>query len=403
MNEVQSIDGTAMQARELKAHEKVERQLVTRKSEFQKVLPAHISFEKFQRTVMTACFSNPDLFQCDLGSLLLSAIKCATDGLLPDNREAAFVIFNSKVAGPEGKDVWIKKAQYLPMWAGILKKIRIAGEVDSVRTHIVYEADWKKGKFEYVLGDEERIIHEPYLGPDPKGPIIAAYCIAKLKSGEIIREVMTFDEIEKVRRTSKSGSIQDSDLKYNKGAVLGDAKGIWKDWYPEMARKTVFRRAAKWLPQSADLIDRIFENDESIDTIEHIAPAEIMDSNPKAVQTSVDSQDQALIENNPTMPMETPSGSTLDKVVARQTEEKVLDQPDQKQPPVDAKTAKLIKMVESAIRIEETASGLDEIFDKDYTNEIEAIKKANVKAFQKIVDMAEQRRQEIASEQSPQG
>ena len=386
MNEVQAIDGTAMQARELKAHEKVERQLVTRKSEFQKVLPAHISFEKFQRTVMTACFSNPDLFQCDLGSLLLSAIKCATDGLLPDNREAAFVIFNSKVAGPEGKDVWIKKAQYLPMWAGILKKIRIAGEVDSVRTHIVYEADWKKGKFEYVLGDEERILHEPYLGPDPKGPIIAAYCIAKLKSGEIIREVMTFDEIEKVRRTSKSGA--DSKTK--------EPIGIWKDWYPEMARKTVFRRAAKWLPQSADLIDRVFENDESIDTIESIGPAEIMDSNPKAVQQ--DGQpDQALTENNPTIEMETPSGPTLDKVEARQSTDKASEQPKPQQAPVNANIAKLIKGVQNAINMEETVEGLSEIFDKDYKDDIEAIKKADGISFQQLVDQAEMKRQSLAS------
>lgn len=226
--------------------------LNNQKGEFQKVLPSHISFEKFQRTVMTALITNPELLSADRQSLLVACIKAATDGLLPDSRDAALVIFSTKEKTQEGERT-IKKVQYLPMYAGILKKVRQSKELLSVVSHVVYAKD----AFEYVLGDDERIIHEPYMGQEDRGAIIAAYCITRLKDGSIVREVMTAHDIEKVRKTSKSGNDYET----------GKPKGIWKLWYDEMARKTVFRRASKWLPQSIEIVERVFENDDTMEVM----------------------------------------------------------------------------------------------------------------------------------------
>lgn len=267
MSQVQKLKGQEIAAATPKPIDAFRNTLHSQKGEFQKVLPAHISFEKFQRTVMTALITQPELLSADRQSLLVSCIKAATDGLLPDSRDAALVIFNAKVKTQEG-DTWIKKVQYLPMYAGILKKVRQSEELAGVVTHVVYKND----KFEYVLGDEEKIIHEPYMGGKDRGPIIAAYCIAKLKDGTVIREVMTYADIEKVRAVSKSGAMNENDLKYNKGAKIGDPKGIWKDWYEEMARKTVFRRAAKWLPQSIEIVERAFDNDETMEVLGNHTP-----------------------------------------------------------------------------------------------------------------------------------
>lgn len=251
--EVKKMEGTAITTGKPETpHDAIKSAMLKQKGEFLKVLPSHITFEKFQRTVMTAITQNPELMIADRQSLLLSSIKAATDGLLPDARDAALVIFNAKIKDESGQDRWIKKVQYMPMYAGILKKIRQSGELSSVVSHVVYERD----KFEYFLGDDERITHEPYMGADNRGAIIAAYCIAKLKDGSIVREVMTFQDIEKVRRSSKAGNDDN-----------GKPKGIWSVWYEEMARKTVFRRCAKWLPQSVDMVDRIFENDDSMKTL----------------------------------------------------------------------------------------------------------------------------------------
>lgn len=382
MNQVSTISGEQMQTEKpVPVAQKIEKGLVTRKAEFEKALPAHITFEKFQRTVMTAIVANPELTQADLGSLFLSAMKAATDGLLPDGREAAFVIFNTKIK-EGGQDRWIKKVQYLPMWFGLLKKIRQSEEVESVRAHVVYEADMRLGKFEYVLGDEEKIIHEPYMGTEPKGAIIAAYCIAKLTNGDVIREVMTFDEIEKVRRTSKSGNKE------------GEPIGIWKEWYPEMARKTVFRRAAKWLPQSSELIDRVFANDSSMDVIENMGPAERMDSNPKAVTNQSGADDVPMIENNPSVevPLDQPDLTEKVENVQKQKQE---EKKPATHPADTANIDKMVKGIERAIAAEETEKGLSEIFETDFKPDFDLLKIKAPEKFQYLVDQLELRREQL--------
>lgn len=200
--------------------------------EFQAALPPQIPVEKFIRTTITAVQMNPELLHADRRSLLGAAMKAAQDGLLLDGREAAPVIFRTK-EGP--------KVQYMPMVGGILKKIRNSGELASISAQVVYDKD----HFEYELGDDERIVHKPFLGSD-RGNAIACYAIAKTKDGAIYREVMSVSEVEKVRASSKA---RDS--------------GPWVSWWDEMAKKTVIRRIAKRLPSSADL-DSVLEHDNEV-------------------------------------------------------------------------------------------------------------------------------------------
>jgi recombination protein RecT len=197
--------------------------------EFQAALPPQINVEKFIRTTLTAVQMQPELLQADRRSLLGSCMKAAQDGLLPDGREAALVIFRSK-NGPQ--------VQYMPMIGGVLKKIRNSGELASISAQVAYSADL----FEYELGDEEKITHKPFLGGD-RGEPIAVYAVAKTKDGAIYREVMSVSDVEKVRSSSRAGKF-----------------GPWVDWWDEMAKKTVIRRMAKRLPSSAD-VDQMFDND----------------------------------------------------------------------------------------------------------------------------------------------
>lgn len=88
-----------------------EGQLVARRDEFAPALPSHITPERFQRVVVTAVNLNPDLLRANRLSLLNACAKAASDGLLPDGREGALVIF--------GKD-----AVWMPMVSGIIKKAR---------------------------------------------------------------------------------------------------------------------------------------------------------------------------------------------------------------------------------------------------------------------------------------
>lgn len=206
--------------------------------ELAKVLPAHVSADKFMRVVMTAIAQSPDLKKADRRSLLTSCVKCAQDGLIPDGREAALVTFWDKKAG-------VQKAQYMPMVRGILKLVRNSGELQSIVSNVVYEHD----EFRYWVDDVgEHVTHSPNVLADNRGKLIAVYAIAKTKDGGVYVEVMSRGQIEQVRDVSRAKD-----------------NGPWASWYDEMARKTVIRRLSKRLPMSTDLETVIQRDDELYD------------------------------------------------------------------------------------------------------------------------------------------
>lgn len=199
--------------------------------EFAKTLPSHISSEKFVRTAITSIQLNPQVAEADRRSLYGSCMKAAQDGLVLDGREAALVVYSGKNG---------KVAQYLPMVAGIMKKVRNSGEIATWSVQAVYEKD----QFEYELGDDERIVHKPMLGQ--RGKPIAFYSIVTLKSGEKSREVMGVDEVQAIRQRSRA---KDS--------------GPWVTDFAEMGKKTVVRRHSKRLPMSSDL-EALIRSDDNL-------------------------------------------------------------------------------------------------------------------------------------------
>lgn len=218
-------------------------------AQLRKVLPDHISVDAFQRTVLTAINNNQDLIDADRTSLLTACVECAQDGLLPNGREAALVVFNTKQNGS-----WIKKAQYMPMIAGIFKRLRNSGDVRTIASHLIHANDL----FEYSLGFEPSLIHKPAL--TDRGAVLAVYAVAVMTDGSRELEIMTREDVEEVRKSSKSKK-DDSP---------------WIKHWGEMARKSVLRRLAKRLPLSADtsrVVERT-DRDDGFRQIEHeAAPA----------------------------------------------------------------------------------------------------------------------------------
>lgn len=254
---------------------KLGNQLETRADEFRKALPAHITPEKLQRTIMTAAQNNPDLLTADRQSLITSAMKAAQDGLLPDGREAALVIFTSRYKdGNEWKSKQL--VQYMPMVYGLRKKIVQSGEIVSLQTGLVYRAEMEAGAFLYEVGLEPPIRHRPMLDlPEEEltdDKIVAAYSMAKMKDGTISVEVMRRGEIDKVRMVSQTGAPKD---RFGKDRT---PKGPWVDWFGEMARKTVMRRHSKTLPMSGDIIIDVEGREEEA----AVSAARLLDVQPDA-------------------------------------------------------------------------------------------------------------------------
>ncbi len=74
-------------------------------------LPAQIPADRFIRTVSTAVQIQPELLECDRKSLLLATLRAAQDGLLPDGRHGAFVVFNDRKAGTKRAQWWPEMAR----------------------------------------------------------------------------------------------------------------------------------------------------------------------------------------------------------------------------------------------------------------------------------------------------
>lgn len=198
--------------------DQLRQQLTAMQPQFKAALPSHVSPEKFVRVAMTAIQTNPQLQNADKRTLFAAFTRAAQDGLLPDGREAAIVMFGSN-------------AQYMSMVAGLLKKVRNSGELSSLDAQVVYSGD----QFRYRPGIDKVPEFEPDWFAD-RGEAIGAYAVAVMKDGAAYVEVMSKKQIEQVRSVSRS-----------KG------NGPWVTWWDEQARKTVIRRLSKRLPMSTDL------------------------------------------------------------------------------------------------------------------------------------------------------
>lgn len=199
-------------------------------------LPANVSPERFQAAFMTAAAGEPKIFQCSPQSIRTALLKCAADGLVPDGRQAALVPFRVK----DGPMI----CQYIPMVQGIISRARELGDIEGINAQPIYEKD----HFIWHQGDDEKIDHTPATLGKPRGEIIGAYAIFKVAGRIVHREVMDKDAIDKARAVS-----------------MAKNSPAWNNWYSEMARKTVIRRGAKYVPMSDKLRTLIERDDEFVD------------------------------------------------------------------------------------------------------------------------------------------
>ena len=96
--------------------------------------------------------------------------------------------------------------------------------------------------------------------------------------------VLTKDEIDGIRKRSRSGN-----------------NGPWVTDYNEMAKKTAFRRLAKWLPLSAEFRDAV-EKDDDLPTEKDVTPrvvARAVPLNPFEAPQALEAAQDAAIEAEP--------------------------------------------------------------------------------------------------------
>lgn len=257
-------------------YEELQKTMESMREKFEKALPKQISIDKFMRTVIFAVSTNPDLLKADRNSFYRACLQSAQEGLLPDGKEAALVVYNKNIGTKQAKK-YIKFVQFMPMVYGILKRARNSGEIKSITINVVYEND----EFEYwVDSDGPNIKHKPVVFGD-KGDAKGVYAMAITKDGAKYIDIMDKKDIEKVRNCSRSSN-----------------SGPWKDWWEEMAKKSIIRRIAKILPSSSDLDNVVKADDDFYDlgspTETGGEPAAVESETPPSEKTKSSALNQAI-------------------------------------------------------------------------------------------------------------
>ena len=145
------------------------------------VLPDSVKMTTFVRCAAVAIASGKDLDKADQDSMIMSLTQCAKDGLVPDNKEAAIVTFNTKVKVQGKPDAWITKAQYMPMIDGVMKRARMSGQIAVLSSKAVFNQD----EFDYWMDENgEHINYRPTF--KKRGDFKLAFAFAKLKTGALV-------------------------------------------------------------------------------------------------------------------------------------------------------------------------------------------------------------------------
>lgn len=215
----------------------VRKSLTAMLPQFAAVLPKHLTPERLARVALTSIRLNPKLLQCDRNSLFAAVMTSAQLGLEPDG-----------ILGQGFLVPFAGKVQFVPGYKGLISLARNSGDVDSIIAQVVYDKDL----FEFEWGTNERLVHRPAFGD--RGKPIYVYAYARFRQGGWYFDVLTVDDVNKVRDASNGWK---SAVKYQRVA-----DSPWTTHWPEMACKTLVRRIAKYLPlsvQKAAALEDSFE------------------------------------------------------------------------------------------------------------------------------------------------
>jgi recombination protein RecT len=195
------------------------------------ILPKHCSAERMVRVTLTALTKTPKLLECEQASFFMQLMNLSQWGLEPDGRRAHLIPFENRKRG-------VLECQLIIDYKGLVELALRSGDVESIHADVVCEND-------VFVVDLGQVVKHEIDYRKTRGAPFAYWTMIKLKSGGAKYEVMTKDEVDAIRARSKSGS-----------------SGPWVTDYNEMAKKTVFRRATKWItlsPELRDVIDADYE------------------------------------------------------------------------------------------------------------------------------------------------
>lgn len=206
-------------------------------------LPKSFSTDKFISHCKTILIKVPKLSNCTIASMSKCLLDCASLGLYPDGRLAHLIPYKDNCT-------------LILDYKGIVELVMRSGDVKKIHADTVCEND----VFEYNMGE---VTKHHINWRKPRGEVYAVYCYATKADGTKQFQVMTKDEVETVRQSSR-----------------GRDSIPWTKHWSEMAKKTVFRRLSKWLPMCTEDQSKLqeIEKEEFDKTIDMQAEAKKIES-----------------------------------------------------------------------------------------------------------------------------
>jgi len=151
---------------------------------------------------------------------------------------------------------------------GLVRLATDCGVIRLAKAEIVKELDefTYKGIFE---------LPEHKMNPfQDRGKTIGVYCVAKLTTGEFITDVMNMEDIKKCEAAAK-------------------IKDVWINWFEEMAKKSMIKRAQKQWPKSkeSERLERAITYDNEREGAEFNQPE------PAKVQATLQIEKRSISDN----------------------------------------------------------------------------------------------------------
>ena len=193
-----------------------------KKSSLIKIAPHGTDVDRIIRVAMFEAVKNERLVQCSPASVYMALAKaCELDlvagGVL--HRASLVPMWDKKTKGYNA-ELWIE-------YTGLMDLVKRSGEVAHFKAEVVYEND----EFEHSFDLEKGEVLRHKKCHDNPGNLLLAYAVCFFKDGQRQVEVMRKDQINKIRKSSRSPE-----------------SGPWAQHTEEMWRKTVIRRICKYLP-----------------------------------------------------------------------------------------------------------------------------------------------------------
>lgn len=220
------------------------------KTQVARVLPKHITPDRFLRVALTAALKTPKLLQCTTESLTQCLLQCSQFGLEPDGRRAHLIPF-------EDRKKQITICTLIIDYKGLVELAIRSGLVSHIHADVIREGD----VFEYSVGEITK--HVPWFlrrddqKPSEMGEDIGVYAYARMKDGSSAVAILSNAEVYSIRDNSQGWRAFKS----------GFAKtSPWdpSNWVSEqeMKKKTALRRLTKVLPLSPEFRDAVEADDE---------------------------------------------------------------------------------------------------------------------------------------------